>query len=242
MPEMSGQESGMDPMQALDLATFRATPLIREPFDYLIVPGFVRAEARAAVNADYPCIDRPGSFPVAEVRGGPAFDALVRELKGDTMRRAFEDKFGVNLAGRPTMVTVRGRCSERDGRIHTDARTKILTVLIYMNSSWQQAGGCLRLLRSPDVIEDVIAEVPPLEGTLVAFRRSNNSYHGHKPFSGERRVIQFNWVTSWAVMRREVFRHRVSAAVKRLLRWAGYPSSAAVPRARSRGRAAGAVT
>ena len=45
-------------------------------------------------------------------------------------------------------------------------------------------------------------EVPPTEGTLLAFRRSNNSWHGHKPFSGLRRVIQFNWVTSEAVVRR----------------------------------------
>ena len=42
----------------------------------------------------------------------------------------------------------------------------------------------------------MIMEVPPTEGTLLAFRRADNSWHGHKPFAGERRVIQFNWVTS----------------------------------------------
>jgi SM-20-related protein len=204
-------------MQALDLARFRATPLTRTPFEYLIVPGFVKAEARAAINADYPRIDRPGSFPLSEVRGGQTFDALIRELNGADMRRAFEEKFRIDLAGRPTMTTVRGHCAERDGHIHTDAVTKIITVLIYMNPTWERAGGCLRLLRSPDDIEDVIVEVPPLEGTLLAFRRSDNSYHGHKSFVGERRVIQFNWITSWGVMRREVLRHRFSAILKRLL-------------------------
>jgi len=34
----------------------------------------------------------------------------------------------------------------------------------------------------------MIVEVPPSDGTLVAFKRSDNSWHGHKPFSGKRRV------------------------------------------------------
>jgi hypothetical protein len=84
-----------------------------------------------------------------------------------------------------------------------------------MNPQWEQTGGRLRLLRSPHDIEDVLVEVPPTEGTLVAFRRSSNSFHGHKPFIGPRRVIQLNWVTDRLTERREIFRHRVSAWMKR---------------------------
>jgi SM-20-related protein len=112
------------------------------------------------------------------------------------------------------MITVRGRCSEKDGKIHTDSKTKIITVLLYMNSSWENAGGRLRLLRSENDLEDMLFEVPPVEGTLLAFKRSDNSWHGHKPFTGERRVIQFNWVTSEEVVRREQGRHRFSATIK----------------------------
>jgi len=140
----------------------------------------------------------------------------VEALEGPEVRGAFEEKFGIDLAGRPTMVTARGRCGPGDGGIHTDSLTKIITVLIYMNPSWESAGGCLRLLRSGGDLEDVLAEVPPLEGTLVAFRRSDNSWHGHKPFVGPRRVIQLNWVTSAAVRRRELLRHELSAWAKRL--------------------------
>lgn len=204
-------------MHALDLDAFRATPLVREPFEYLVVPGFIRPEARLVVNADYPRIETAGSFPIAEVTYGPAFGALVEELTGGAMRTAFEEKFGIDLGGRPTMLTVRGRCGTRDGNIHTDAVTKIITVLIYMNPTWEQSGGCLRLLRSPHDIEDVIVEIPPVEGTLLAFRRTDNSWHGHKLFIGPRRVIQFNWVTTQGVERREVFRHRVSAWMKKTL-------------------------
>jgi hypothetical protein len=73
------------------------------------------------------------------------------------------------------------------------------------------------LLRSGTDIEDVIVEVPPDEGTLICFRRSDNSWHGHKPFVGPRRVIQMNWVTSQRVLRYEASRHRLSAALKRIL-------------------------
>lgn len=204
-------------MSALDLAALKAKPLERQPFDYLVLPQFLKPEARAAINADYPHVDRPGSFPLSEVKYGPAFASLIEELRGNEVREAFAEKFGIDLTGKPTMITVRGRCSEKDGSIHTDSVTKIITVLIYMNPSWEQPGGRLRLLRSPTDLEDVITEVPPEEGLLVTFRRSDNSYHGHKPFSGPRRVIQLNWVVSERVLRHETRRHRLSAFAKRIL-------------------------
>jgi hypothetical protein len=202
-------------VQPIDLAAFRATPLVRQPFEHLVVPAFVRPEVSAAVNADYPDIDSPGSFPLPELTFGSAFRELLDALTGPEMRLAFEEKFAINLKGRPTTVTVRGRCGPRDGRIHTDTPSKIITVLIYMNPTWEQAGGRLRLLRSGDDIEDVVTEIPPVEGTLVAFRRSDNSFHGHKPFLGPRRVIQLNWVTGRGSKRVAIWRHRMSAWMKR---------------------------
>jgi SM-20-related protein len=200
----------------LDLERFRTTPLTREPFEFLIVPEFVKAEARSTIDKDYPEVARAGSFPLREVTYGPAFAKLIEEMRSEEFRKAFEAKFDVDLTNRPDMITVRGRCSEKDGKIHTDSETKIITILVYMNSAWESSGGQLRLLRSGTNLEDVILEVPPTEGTLLAFRRSNNSWHGHKPFSGPRRVIQFNWVTSEAVVRREQNRHRFSAWMKKL--------------------------
>src|SRR5262245_33713849 len=180
-------------MSQLDIAAFRSTPLVREPFPYLIVPGFIRAQAVQAIQADYPQIHEPGSFPTEGLHYGPAFASLLRALNSSELRTAIERKFDIDLTGRPTMVTVRGQCGTRDGNIHTDAVSKLITVLIYMNSSWESSGGRLRLLRSPDDIEDVLVEVPPVEGTLLAFRRTDNSWHGHKPFIGPRRVVQLNW-------------------------------------------------
>src|SRR5437660_435607 len=171
-------------MGALDLAAFRAAPLAREPFPYLILPGFVRTEALAAVNADYPGIDHPGSFPVSELKYGAAFAGLLETLTGPEVRAAFEEKFGLDLKDRPTMITVRGRCGPRDGHIHTDAVTKIITVLIYMNSRREDNGGRVRLLRSRDSIKDALVEGPPAGGSLLAFRRSNNCSPGHNALRG----------------------------------------------------------
>jgi SM-20-related protein len=204
-------------MQLFDLAALRAVPLAREPFEYFVLPGFVLPQAREAINAAYPRIDQPGSFPVRQLHYGPAFGSLIEALEGPEMRAIFEDKFGIDLTDRPTTITVRGRCGAKDGSIHTDTASKLLTVLIYLNPRWEGSGGCLRLLRSPTDLEDVIVEVPPVEGTLLAFRRSDNSWHGHKPFIGPRRVIQLNWVTGQGAARSQIFRHHVSAWFKRML-------------------------
>ena len=65
-------------------------------------------------------------------------------------------------------------------------------------------------------IDDAVAEVPPDEGTLVAFRNAPNGWHGHGQFVGPRRVIQLNWVTDMGVVKREQTRHLISAFFKRL--------------------------
>ena len=207
-------------MSMLDLARFRDTELCQDPFDFLVVPGFVKPEAQDAINDDFPQLDMPGSVPLSGLRYGPAFAALIEELQGVAVREAFERKFAIDLHRRPTMFTVRCRCWERDGRIHTDSTSKIITVLIYMNPRWEEASGRLRLLRSSTNLDDYVVEVPPEAGTLIGFRRTDNSWHGHKPFNGPRRAIQMNWVNSQQVLRYETARHRVSAVLKRILRQA----------------------
>jgi SM-20-related protein len=201
----------------LGIEQFRTTPVVRQPFEHLIVPQFIGAKALAEINADYPKISTSGSFPVDQLAFGRAFRMLLDELNGDDLRQAFEEKFDIELGGRPTITTVRGRCDASDGKIHTDSASKIITVLIYMNESWDQPGGRLRLLRSSHNLNDIIIEVPPIAGTLLAFKRSNNSWHGHEPFVGERRVIQFNWLTSQGNRQIAMLRHHTSASFKRLL-------------------------
>jgi hypothetical protein len=74
----------------------------------------------------------------------------------------------------------------------------------------------LRILRSHDSLNDPVAEVPPYGGTLLAFLRSDHSWHGHLPHEGPRRAIQLNWVTSQDVVDREQGRHRLSTRFKKI--------------------------
>ena len=205
-------------MGMLDLAAFAATPLESEPYEHLIVPGFVRAEALDGINADFPAIAEPGSLPPSELAYGPRFAGFLAELEGDDFRAACGGKFGLDLSGRPTMVTVRGRVRATDGKIHTDTASKLITVLVYLNPAWEAAGGRLRVLRGPQRLDDFAAEVPPVAGTLLAFRRSAQSWHGHEPYEGERRALQLNYVTDQATVDRELRRHRLSLRTKRLAR------------------------
>jgi SM-20-related protein len=200
----------------LDLEALKAAPLTRDPFDYVIVEGFIPARFAAEIGADYPAIDKPGSFALEDIDLGGAAERLIEELDGPAFRAAVEAKFDVALADKATMFTLRGRCGDQDGYIHTDSKTKVITVLLYLNEEWAPDGGRLRLLRSPDDLEDYVAEAPPNFGTLLVFRRSERSWHGHRPFIGPRRVVQMNWVTSTGAARWHKLRHRVSAAVKRL--------------------------
>jgi len=200
----------------LDLERLQASPLRREPFDFVIVDNFIRGEHLPALLADFPEIRRHGSFPLGALSIGAAFAGLAAELEGDELRREIERKFAIDLAGRPTMITVRGRSDGKDGRIHTDSTTKLITLLIYMNPVWEIEAGRLRLLRGADDLTDSVAEIAPLAGTMVAFRRSATSFHGHQPHRGERRVLQLNWVTDSGVLRRELGRHGWSARLKAL--------------------------
>ena len=203
-------------MTYLNLEALAAAPASHEPFDYLILKDFVRPEQAAAIGRDYPTIDKPGSFTPEDVNVGGAIAALIDELDGPAFRAAIEKKFDLDLSGYPTLFTVRGMCGEGDGQIHTDSKTKIVTVLLYLNEAWAPDGGRLRLLRGGENLDDVFTEVPPDFGTLLVVVRSENSWHGHKPFAGPRRVLQMNWVASTRSAAWHQFRHRVSAAVKRL--------------------------
>lgn len=200
----------------LDLERLRAAPLRRDPFDFVIVEGFIPAARLPPLLADFPAVRRHGSFPLAALSCGAGFAALAAELEGEALRCEIERKFAIDLAGRPTMITVRGQSDGKDGRIHTDSATKLVTLLLYMNPDWAEAAGRLRLLRRADDLDDCAAEIAPLAGTMVAFRRSETSFHGHYPHRGERRVVQLNWVTDASVVRRELGRHGWSARLKAL--------------------------
>jgi SM-20-related protein len=200
----------------LDLERLRAAPLCRDPFEFVVVEDFVDHDDLPLVTSEFPDVPGHGSFPVDALDCRPAFARLVSELTGPALRHAIEEKFEIDLSGRPTMLTMRGKSDGKDGRIHTDSETKIITLLLYLNLTWDRPEGRLRLLHGPTDLENYAREVVPVAGTMLAFRRSERSFHGHRAHVGERRTLQLNWVTEPAVVRRELTRHRWSARLKSL--------------------------
>ncbi|HTI00067.1 MAG TPA: 2OG-Fe(II) oxygenase [Acidisoma sp.] len=203
----------------LDYQALDETPVSSDPYTHVIVENFVRPEPLASVVAELPKLSKGGSFPIDSLKFGPHAKALMTELEGPRFRDAVARKFGLDLIGAPTMVTLRGASREKDGRIHCDSTTKRVTILLYLNpetEAWARREGCLRLLRGPDDIEDYVVEVPPVNGTLLIFPNGPTTWHGHKQFVGARYVIQLNYMTTDATARSEMRRHKVSAFIKRL--------------------------
>src|SRR6185437_7949341 len=64
----------------LDLEALRRTPLVPVPFPFVVVPGFLPGPARNALSQGFPRIDKPGSFPVADLAITSVFRDFVAEL------------------------------------------------------------------------------------------------------------------------------------------------------------------
>ena len=216
-------------MIELDYAKLNATPVATEPFPHVVVPFFVPPHSLDTVLVDLPQLDKRGSFPADAVRLGTGAKALMAAMEGPELREAIERLFRLDLHNAPTMVTLRGWTSERDGRIHCDSLAKRVTVLLYLNrqaDAWTRQQGCLRLLRGPNDLEDYAIEVPPVNGTLLVFPNGPTTWHGHRSFVGRRYSIQLNYMTTDDKARSELRRHRISAFVKRLTAAAGSGSAA----------------
>lgn len=213
--------SSSRPAIDLDFAALRDTPVSPTPFAHVVIPNFVPPAALRQVVAALPPIGNGGSYPPSSLHLGPAARALVQAMEGPEMRGAIAEKFGLDLAGAPTMLTIRGRTREKDGRIHTDSKAKRVTILLYLNPDPGQFTGhegCLRLLRNATDIDDYAVEIPPVNGTLLVFPNGPTTWHGHRQFVGPRYAIQLNYMTNDSLARSEMRRHRLSALVKRFAR------------------------
>lgn len=204
-------------MAHLNIAKLQTAKVETEPYQYVIVPGFLPPETVRRLNATYPKIEKGGSYPIESLDQNMTIKEVIDELDGPEFERVIAEKFGVDIAGRPKMYSLRGYTRAKDGQIHTDSKDKIITVLLYLNENWQQPGGRLRILKNGHDVDDFAAEVPPDNGTLLVFKRSDNSWHGHHPFDGQRRSLQMNWMTSEGSKGFHAIRHKISAVVKKAM-------------------------
>lgn len=192
-----------------------ATPASDYPFRNLIGADILPPEQEAAIARDFPQIDKTGFMRPEDFPMGSAFKELLAEVRSEKFARAIGDKLGVDLVGKPSWVTVRKWSALKDGRPHTDGADKLASSLIYLNHEGT-SGGNLRFLESPDQDGPGTDEVNPGYGHFIAFPRLDNSWHGHKPFEGERRVVQIAWLVSEEAVARKAKRHGVTEFLKKL--------------------------
>ncbi len=203
-------------------------PSDAKPFPFVMVQGMLDDTVADSVRADFPRYRGAGFFPHDIADCGPSINTLIAEATDP----AFADRLGncidiERLSQYPVLVTLCRALNRRHGTIHTDSRSKVATALIYLSKDWPQISeGCLRFLGNDHDIDAMVApELRPVYGALAAFKRSDNSFHGHLPFEGERPVIQIAWVVDEEQRDRKSRRGRTSRAIKwlagRLDRWFG---------------------
>ena len=202
-------------MPHLDWDRLKTTDMASIPFDHILVPGFLSPAIVDSINETFPNVPSGGSHSIANLTNDMAIKQVIDELDSRECEEIIEAKFGTRLLGHPKMYSLRGHARSKDGKIHTDSKDKIVTVLLYLNRSWPHATGRLRLLRNSKNLEDYAVEIPPDNGTLLVFKRSDKSWHGHLPFEGPRRALQMNWLTDERRVAWHVFRHWISASIKK---------------------------
>ena len=164
---------------------------------------------------DFPDIDSGGSFPSDNLKQGD-IKKLVEELEGDEFKAILENKLGVDLKDAEVITTLRGFSRFKDGKIHTDSQSKIVTVLLYLNKNWDNEIGNLRLLKKNKDLDNYIQEISSEYGNLVAFKVTDNCWHGFMPFEGKRLSIQLNYIYPKSLNMHKI-RHKLSASFKKLI-------------------------
>jgi hypothetical protein len=195
------------------------TTVQHDPFPFMVAHGQLPDEVRSDLDRDFPKYASAGFFPYDPADCGPSVNALIRDMTAPDFASAIGRRLGIDdLGSYPTLVTLCRLLNKRHGTIHTDSRSKIATALIYLNPQWPDTSeGCLRFLHRIDDIDSVIApELTPLYGEFAVFKRCDNSFHGHLPYEGERRVIQVAWLTSEEEKLRKTRRGKLSRAFKKI--------------------------
>ena len=165
---------------------------------------------------DFPEIKSGGSYPTEQLEEG-LIKELVNELEGTEFKEILESKFEVNLESSEVVTTLRGHSRSKDGKIHTDSKSKILTILLYLNPNWKNDEGNLKLLKQNNSLDNFIKEISSEYGNLVAFKVTDNCWHGFEPFEGKRLSIQLNYIYPEALSSHN-FRHKISAFLKKLIK------------------------
>ena len=200
----------------IDLNSIKSAPINESFFPFFSVLNCITEEGKA-LPKNFPDLNKGGSYPSDMPGLSPVMENLIAEIESKEMQEALSEKFGINLDDVEVVTTIRGYSRLKDGQIHTDSKTKVLTLLLYLNESWEEDTGLLRMLKNNHDLEDFIEEIPATLGSLVVFKVTENCWHGFHPFEGKRLSLQMNYIKKESVSQ-HVMRHRLSSFIKKLFK------------------------
>ena len=201
----------------IDLAALKGAKVAPDPFPHFQGGNVLKADQIDAMERDFPKLKHEGFLTLREIQAEGAFAQFLDELQGPEVVAAVSDLLGFDLRGRPPLVTIMRICPKRAGRIHTDGKVKLATMLVYFNRTWPAGhAGSIRALYSEDNVEKYAEEVLPVMGNFFGFLRSEHSWHGHLPFEGERKVVQITWLESEEAVERKKRNNALAQFLKAL--------------------------
>ena len=203
------------PLAMFDEAAIAAAELRRDPYDFAFVEHAMPERLKEDVLADAPGIPDRGSYGLPDLQFGAHFGAVVQDLMSARFRHLVEEKFDTDLSNRPPCIVMMGNTSGHynEGYAHPDSKHKIITVLVGFTRAWPYERGRLRVLRSANR-DDYAFEFAPEFGRMLMFRVCDHSWHGFLPQKGQRMSLQLCYVDSDWYVRKEYFRHSLSAYAK----------------------------
>ena len=205
-------------MKLINSEKLSKAPVNKDFFPFFHVDNiFLDQIDSASIIKDFPDINDGGSFHVDAIPSGELIHKLIEELESEEFKRILEAKFNINLDEAKVVTTLRGFSRKKDGKIHTDSKTKILTVLLYLNLNWPENRGNLRLLKGNNTLEEYIKEIPCTFGSLVSFKVTDECWHGFMPYEGKRLSIQLNYIYPKAFTYHNL-RHKLSSRLKSMFK------------------------
>lgn len=205
----------MSPIEA-NFTALKAAQIEKQPFPFCFVPNFIDDSQLAIIRHSLPYVEKGGSFPIFPSLCRSGLRQLADLMRGEHLKSLIGEKFGQNYEKCPTFMSLRGFSRAKDGRVHVDSKTKIVTILLYLSPCLKNGAGNLRLLHGRDEQWERGREIPSGNGGLLIFPNSTNSWHGYPSYVGHRYVLQVNYMANRWVRDIASIRHAISALIKEI--------------------------
>ena len=198
----------------IDLNSIKSASVDDTFFPFFSVPNCIVDHGKS-IAKEFPDLEKGGSYPSNLPGLSDKIKKLISEIESDAMKEVLSEKFQVDLSNTEVITTLRGYSRMKDGKIHTDSKSKVLTFLLYLNEEWNNEKGLLRMLKNDFDLEDFIREIPASFGSLVVFKVTENCWHGFHPVEGKRLSMQMNYVKKESAASHKI-RHGLSSFLKKL--------------------------